>query len=85
MSIPILMWWKKIAFQVEPTWPAKWGSALGMIVIVCVVLGQITGWLLLGQLQTILVLVSCGFELYVLLTYLPRFVLIYQGKHDTFV
>ena len=85
LSIPILMWWKKITFKVEPAWPAKWGSALGMFVIVCVVLNQVFGWIMLGQLQTLLVLISCGFEIYMLVTYLPRFVQIYRGKHDTFI
>jgi cardiolipin synthase len=85
MSIPVLMWWQKIAFKVEPTWPAKWGSALGMLVIICVVLNQTFGWLLLAQLQTFLVLISCCFEVYMLVTYLPRFVQIYRGEHDTFI
>ncbi|MFT6310891.1 MAG: cardiolipin synthase [Porticoccus sp.] len=85
MSIPILMWWKKIVFKVAPTWPAKWGSALGMVVIIGVVLNQLFTWVLLGQVQAVLILISCGFELYMLVTYLPRFVQIYRGKHDTFI
>jgi hypothetical protein len=84
MSIPILMWWKKIRFKVVPTWPAKWGSALGMVVIICVVINQTFVWVLLTDLQTLLVLISCGFEIYILVTYLPRFMQIYRGTHDTF-
>jgi cardiolipin synthase len=84
MSIPILMWWKKIRFKVVPTWPAKWGSALGMLVIICVVINQTFDWVLLTDLQILLVLISSGFEIYILVTYLPRFMQIYRGTHDTF-
>ncbi len=84
MSIPILMWWKKIAFKVEPSWIAKWGSALGMFVIGGVFLFKLTGFESLSYAIYALVVVSALFEIYMLVTYLPRFVQIYQGKQDTF-
>ncbi len=85
LSIPVLLWWKKISFKVEPTWPAKWGSAIGMFVIALVVINQLLALTVLGQVQFILVIISCGFEVYMLVTYLPRFWQIYCGKHDTFI
>lgn len=84
LSIPILMWVKKIKFKVEPKWPAKVGSALGMIVIGLVVTLKLTSITALLYPIKVLILVSAGFENYILLTYLPRFLQIYQGKHDTF-
>ena len=84
MSIPVLMWWKKIVFKVEPGRPAKWGSALGMFVIGCVIINQLMNHTLLQDIQILLVLVSCAFEVYMLVTYVPRFFQIYKGTHDTF-
>ena len=85
MSIPVLLWWKQIKFNVEPAWPAKWGSAFGMIVIAVVVMNQLFTGFELTLLQSVLVWISGGFELYMLITYLPRFWQIFHGQHDTFV
>ncbi|MFT6070775.1 MAG: cardiolipin synthase [Bacteriovoracaceae bacterium] len=84
LSIPVLMWWKKISFKVEPKLPAKVGSALGMIIILFIVLLKLTGMTALLYPIKVLVSVSAGFEVYMLVTYLPRFVQVYQGSHDTF-
>lgn len=90
MSIPILMWWKRITFNVQPSMIAKWGSALGMFVIGGVILlkgGLSLGFAEAGMLYyplMSLIFVSALFEIYMLVTYLPRFYLIYKGKHDTF-
>ncbi len=84
LAIPILMWWKKIKFKVEPKLPAKIGSALGMILILFIVLLKLTNMTALLYPIKVLVSVSAGFEIYMLVTYLPRFVQIYQGSHDTF-
>jgi cardiolipin synthase len=84
LSIPILMWMKKIKFKVEPKLPAKVGSALGMIIIGLTVILKLTSMTALLYPIKVLILVSAGFEIYMLITYLPRFILIYQGKHDTF-
>ncbi len=84
LSIPILMWWKKIPFKVEPKLPAKWGSALGMVVIGFVLIYKLTELTATLYPINVLVSVSAGFEVYMLVTYLPRFFQIYNGKHDTF-
>ena len=84
LSIPILMWWKKISFKVEPSPAAKWGSALGMIVIGFVIIQKLWGYTALEYPLSILVSVSAGFEVYMLVTYVPRFLQIYKGNHDTF-
>lgn len=84
LSIPILLWWKKIPFKVEPKLPAKWGSALGMIVISFVIIYKIIGMTAMLYPISVLVAVSAGFEVYMLVTYVPRFIQIYKGTHDTF-
>jgi hypothetical protein len=78
------MWMKKIKFKVEPKLPAKAGSSLGMIIIGLTVLLKLTSMTALLYPIKVLILVSAGFEIYMFITYLPRFILIYQGKHDTF-
>jgi cardiolipin synthase len=84
MSIPILMWWKKINFKVDPSWMAKWGSALGMFVIGGVIFLKLVELEQLMYLLYGLIALSAAFEVYMLVTYVPRFVQIYQGKHNTF-
>ena len=84
LSIPVLLWWKKIKFKVEPKWPAKWGSALGMVLILMVVLLKMTQFTAILYPIKVLVSVSAGFEIYMLVTFLPRFFQIYKGSHDTF-
>lgn len=84
LSIPILMWWKKIKFKVEPKLPSKWGSALGMILIGLIVFYKLIDMTALLYPIKVLITVSAGFEVYMLVTYLPRFYQIYKGKHDTF-
>lgn len=91
-SIPILLWWKKISFKVEPKWFAKWASAIVMIILCLVTLvglismfkGSVSGFLSTIILNYILIPVSVGFELYMLFNFIPRFIQIYRGDHDTF-
>jgi len=84
LAIPILLWWKKISFKVEPSMIAKWGSALGMIVIGSVLLNHLINAEALVAALGLLIIVSAAFEMYMLITYLPRFWLVYKREHDTF-
>ena len=88
LSIPILLLWKKIAFQVKPSRIAKWGTAFNFIL-----LGALSAkfFLSLEHYQSLyrffalpLLLLSACIEVYILVTYLPRFVEIYRGTHNTF-
>lgn len=87
-SIPILLGWKRIFFKVAPKRIPKWGTALNFILLTLLFLQLYTdfqGWdlpyaLLLYPLYAI----SGVIELYILVTYLPRFWQIYHGTHDTF-
>ena len=88
-SIPVLLWWKKIAFKVAPKRIPKWGTALnvgilgyGFVRLWLEDLGH-TGFPYDSVILPVL-LVSGAIELYILVTYLPRFVQIYRGTHDTF-
>lgn len=91
-SIPILMWWKKISFKVEPKWFAKWASAIVMIILCLVCLtgfismfkASVSEFLSTIILTYVLIPISVAFELYMLYNFVPRFIQIYHGKHDTF-
>jgi len=88
LSIPILGWWKKISFKVEPKLPAKWASAMGMVVIIATLLALnlplADGVYLEEVINFIIIPISSVLELYMLVTYIPRFVQILRGTHDTF-
>jgi cardiolipin synthase len=91
-SIPVLMWYKKISFKVEPKWYSKWASAIVMVILVLLCLTgfvqlfkyNLSSWLEMYLLNYVLLPVSIIFEIYMLYDYLPRFWQIYHGKHDTF-
>jgi len=87
-AIPVLLWWKKIFFQVRPRLIPKWGSALSYVVIT---LGLGTMSENLIPIHTLLykTLIGISFvlgilEVQILVTYWPRFIAIYRGRHDTF-
>jgi len=88
-SIPVLLWWKKITFKVAPKRIPKWGTALNFAILgygfVRLWL-EASGYTELPYNSVILpvLLVSGAVEIYILITYLPRFVQIYRGTHDTF-
>ncbi len=90
LAIPVLLWWKKIQFKVEPALIAKWGTALNFIIlgaiwIKIVVLKYLPEWAFYGDyILWPLYIVSGIIEVYVLVTYVPRFFQILRGKHDTF-
>jgi cardiolipin synthase (CMP-forming) len=89
LSVPVLLFWKKIAFKVKPKLLPKWGTALNFIILACVALPIIPFWkeIKFDYFENILLflyLISSCIELYILITYIPRFIQIYKGTHDTF-
>lgn len=96
-SIPILLVWKKIEFKVKPNKIAKLGTALNFIILGLYefnfILSKIPPLLQLygyriEQLNQFvlapLLLISIVVEFYILFTFIPRFLKIYKGTHDTF-
>ncbi|PJE02263.1 MAG: hypothetical protein CK427_08270 [Leptospira sp.] len=89
LSVPILLFWKKIAFKVKPKLIPKWGTALNFIILALLALPLLPFWTQLAfpffnALLTLLILVSSFVEVSILVTYIPRFIQIYKGTHDTF-
>ncbi|MCZ8237276.1 MAG: CDP-alcohol phosphatidyltransferase family protein [Leptospiraceae bacterium] len=89
LSVPILLFWKKIAFKVKPKLIPKWGTALNFIILAFLALPLLPFWTQLAfpffnTLLTLLILVSSFVEVSILVTYIPRFIQIYKGTHDTF-
>jgi cardiolipin synthase len=89
LSIPVLLLWQKIQFKVRPAPIAKWGTALNFALQGVFFLELLLGsssfasvWL--HGLQWPLLAISGLIEAYILVTYVPRFVAIWRGTHDTF-
>lgn len=88
LSIPILLLWKKIQFKVKPKVIPKWGTALNFIILalICTTflfpnLNSNNNYIyLLYSIYAI----SSLIEIYIISTYIPRFIQIYLGTHDTF-
>jgi cardiolipin synthase (CMP-forming) len=87
-SIPILLLYKKIMFKVKPKLIPKWGTALNFILLIILMIqlafDQLMNYNELKFLKIVLYLISGFIEIYILITFIPRFILIYNGKHDTF-
>lgn len=88
LSIPVLLGWKRILFQVRPRLIPKWGSALSYVVIV-LGLGLMSPDIEVFHpaIHKTLYLISAilsVLELHILVTYWPRFLQILRGTHDTF-
>jgi cardiolipin synthase len=88
MSIPVLIWYKKIIFKVKPKRIPKWGTALNFILLANFAMNLLP-WdvsliLEIKPITTILLAISGFIEVYILVTYIPRFIQIYLGHHDTF-
>ncbi len=86
--IPVLLFWKKIIFKVKPKLIPKIGTALNFILIAQVGLeifyeGLQKDPVFLGVFNLLLG-ISSTTEVYILVTFLPRYYQIYHGKHDTF-
>ena len=88
LAIPVLLWWRRISFQVKPRLIPKWGSALSYVVIMLgLAFMTESGRVHQATLERLLLGVSVVLsvlEIQILVTYWPRFIAIYRGKHDTF-
>lgn len=86
MAIPILSWWLKKPFGVKPKWQAKWATAIYFINIPLILL--YADWPMmpfqLSLVRTGMIGLSAVFEIYIMVTYLPRLFQIARGTHDTF-
>lgn len=83
LSVPILIWWLKKTFKVEPKIIPKWTTAFSDIFLFFPLLIPQEFWR-----ETILfkgfAIVFVILEFYIFITYVPRLVAIARGKHDTF-
>lgn len=88
LAIPVLLWWRRIAFQVKPRLIPKWGSALSYVVIMLGLATMTEGavkYHAAGQHTLFWVsAILSVIEVQILVTYWPRFLAIYRGQHDTF-
>lgn len=89
LSIPVLLLWKKIAFKVKPRLIPKWGTALNFIILGFVALPLFPFWSknqfpFFDTILTFIYSISSFVEVYILVTYIPRFIQIFKGTHDTF-
>lgn len=86
--IPVLFFWKKIIFKVKPKLIPKWGTALNFIILGLLCLTHFYEKLLEEHLFIVLIYILIGIssliEIYILLTFFPRYYQIYHGTHDTF-
>lgn len=89
--VPILLLWKKIPFQVKPKLLPKWGTALNFILLGFYFIKFQRALPEFEQIYPIiqfielpLLLVSAMIEIYILLTFFPRYIQIFKGTHDTF-
>ncbi len=85
LSIPILILYKKINFKVKPKTLPKWATALKFIIILICYIFSIFHYYRLNNIYFLaLLFISTLLEFYILITFVPRFIQIYQRKHDTF-
>ncbi|WCL47540.1 CDP-alcohol phosphatidyltransferase family protein [Leptospira sp. GIMC2001] len=88
-SVPVLLFWKKIQFKVKPKLIPKWGTALNFILLAILPSQYFLPYflyeiLVLDGILYPLLFISASIEIYILVTFLPRFYQIYIGSHDTF-
>jgi cardiolipin synthase len=88
LSVPILIMWKKINFKVKPKIIPKWGTAFNFLILllICttIFIKEIKMFIFYDYILNSLYIFSGLIEIYILSTYIPRFVDIYLGRHDTF-
>jgi len=88
LAIPVLLLWKRIPFQVKPKLIPKWGTTLQFILLgfYCfqLIFQSINGDFPWAWAEFPILFASFIIEIYILITFVPRFIEIYLGKHDTF-
>jgi len=86
--IPVLIFWKKILFKVKPKLIPKIGTTLNFIILFLIFLSLILIEILEKELYNFVMYflfwISGAIEVYILVTFFPRYYEIYTGKHDTF-
>jgi len=86
LAIPVLILYKRRQFYVRPKFIPKLGTALKFFLILVLVfskiLPELSPWSAL-PIQIILILSSLC-EVQILWNFIPRFLAIYQGRHDCF-
>lgn len=96
-AIPILLLWKKVEFKVKPKKIAKLGTALNFLILAMyelnLILSRTPSWFekVFSEMEMLntfilfpMLLISAFIEVYILVTFIPRFYQIYKGTHDTF-
>lgn len=83
-AIPVLSGWLRIPFNVKPKRMPKWATAtsFGLAFAGFCLAGGAPLWA--RELFLIVAVVSVAMELWILLTFVPRFYLIARRRHDTF-
>ncbi len=88
LSIPILLLWKKIQFKVKPKLLPKWGTALNFFILALIcttfIFPDLNSNINYIYLSYSVYAISGLIEIYIISTYIPRFIQIYLGTHDTF-
>ncbi|MCZ8154551.1 MAG: CDP-alcohol phosphatidyltransferase family protein [Leptospira sp.] len=90
--IPVLMVWKKIPFFVKPKMIPKWGTTLNYILLLYYfwihigksITSLATFTLFINVIEIPILIISSIIEVYILITFLPRYYQIYNRLHDTF-
>jgi cardiolipin synthase len=96
-AIPILVLWKKIDFKVQPKLIPKLATTLAFIILFYFLFDFVvskdsafakaysfTSHSITQLLIFLLLVVSTLLEVFILVTFIPRFIQIYLRKHDTF-
>lgn len=81
IAIPILLFYKKIMFKVKPKLLPKIATAVKFLIILYCFTLEIFN---ISFQFNVIFIFSTFLELYILLTFISRFIKIYYNKHDTF-
>lgn len=83
-AVPILSWVLEINFKVSPKPIAKWATAISSAFIVLPLVFQPLDTSVVFVLYYLYMMTIASLELHILGTFLPRFIAIMKGQHDTF-
>lgn len=83
LAVPILIGYRKIIFKVKPNLIAKTGTAIKYLILALIFLHLLTNTNMTPILTPILI-ISGILEIFILVTYFRRFLLVIRGEHDTF-
>lgn len=83
LSVPILIWWLKISFEVKPSRFAKWVTGISDVFLLMPFFVLPFMAIQFTHLLPIMIILALC-ELYLLFKYIPRLIAIATGKHTTF-